>query len=63
MAVVFVDVTLPRRLWVPSFLPAAEGPFHDLIYLLFFFSEVPFNDFYEGKCHMPSAQRAPSPDG
>lgn len=23
---------------------------------------MPFNDIYEGKCHMPSTQRSPSPD-
>lgn len=27
------------------------------------FSEMPFNDIYEGKCHTPSTERSPSPKG
>lgn len=27
------------------------------------FSEMPFKDIYEGKCHMPSTKRSPSPEG
>lgn len=47
-----------------SFIPsccASSLPWPHLFIVSF--SDMPFNDIYEGKCHMPSTQRSPSPDG
>lgn len=67
-AVVFVDVTLNQRaIWILPCPPAAgKGVSWPHLFIVSF-SEVPFNDIYEGKCHTPSTQKADgdggSPDG